>query len=49
MKKNAKALQQIAACRSAGRNLGQLDETLIQEIYKYLPALLPRESSSELE
>jgi len=37
MKKNAEACQQIAACRSAFRDLGQLDETLIQNIYKYLP------------
>jgi len=37
MKKNAEAFQQMAACRSAGRDLGQSDETLIQEIYKYLP------------
>jgi hypothetical protein len=37
MKKNAEACQQIAACRSACRDLGQLDETLIQNIYKYLP------------
>jgi hypothetical protein len=37
MKKNADAFQQMAVCRSAGRDLGQLDETLIQEIYKYLP------------
>jgi hypothetical protein len=37
MKKNAEAFQQIAACRSACRDLGQLDETLIQNIYNYLP------------
>jgi hypothetical protein len=46
-KKNAEAFQQMAACRSAGRDLGQLDETLIQEIYKYLP-LFPRGSHNEL-
>jgi hypothetical protein len=37
MKKNAEAFQQIVACRSACRDLGQVDETLIQNIYKYLP------------
>jgi hypothetical protein len=37
MKKNAEAFQQIATCRSACRDVGQLDETLIQNIYKYLP------------
>jgi len=37
MKKNAAAIQQIATCRSACRNLGQLRDTLIQDIYKYLP------------
>jgi hypothetical protein len=37
MEKNAEAFQQAAACRSAGRDLGQSDEALIQEIYKNLP------------
>jgi hypothetical protein len=37
MEKNAEAFQQVSACRSACRDLGQSDETLIQDIYKYLP------------
>jgi hypothetical protein len=36
--KKIEGLQQMAARPSAGRNLGQLDEALIQVIYKYLPA-----------
>src|SRR5258706_16301594 len=47
MEKNAEAFQQMAACHSAGRDLGQLGETLIQEIYNYLP-LLPWGSRNEL-
>jgi hypothetical protein len=39
MEKNAEAFQQMAACRSAGRDLGQSDGILIQDIYKYLPRL----------
>ena len=35
--KNAEVFEQMAARGSAGRDLGQWDETLIQEIYKNLP------------
>jgi hypothetical protein len=37
--KKAEAVEQMATRGSAGRDLGQLDEALIQEIYKYLPPL----------
>jgi hypothetical protein len=49
MEKNAEAFQQMAACRSAGRDLGQLGETLIQVFTNIYPPILPRESSNQLE
>jgi hypothetical protein len=45
--KNAEAFEQMAARGSAGRDLGQLDEPLIQDIYKYLPPI-SRESHNEV-